>query len=262
MDSGNFQFTIISAAALIVFAAYFLAGIIDAVCGGGGLITVPVLMTLGMPPHMVVGTNQCTVLPGCVVALYKYQKTGNMDFKTALISLPPALIGAFIGARLNMLVSDRYIRMLMLVLIPVLAIISLVKKNMGEEDLSDTISAGKKAAVALAIGFFVSAYHAFYGPGSGMLYMISYAMFLKYDLIKANGITRFVLACVSVVSSVTYAVGGYVNYHVLLVAIAAYMIGNYLGAAVAVRKGAGFVRPVYYAVLAGLFVKLIIDFFG
>lgn len=262
MEQIAFDFTIFSISGLIVFAAYFSGGIIDSVCGGGGLITVPVLMTLGMPAHMTVGTNQVSLIPGCATALYKYTRSGNIDWKVSFIALPFSLAGAFIGAKLNILISERYLQIILLVLLPVMAVFSVIKKDVGEKDLSHTVSNKGKIIGAALIGLSVSAYHAFYGPASGMFYMIAFAVFLKMNLLKSNGISRFLVSIASLISSVTYAMAGMVCWKVIPVAAVAYIAGNYLGATIALSKGSKFVRPVYYCVLVMLFIKLIIDYFG
>lgn len=261
MTSAAFDISILSITGLLIVLAYFAGGLVDAVCGGGGLLTVPVLISAGMPAHMVVGTNQCVIVPGCLTSVYKYSKSKNIDVKMALWTIPFSLIGAFIGARLNIVLSEKYLQIIMMILLPVLAVVSLIKTNIGEKDLSDTVSKKKKLTGAILIGLFISAYHAFYGPASGLFYVMAFVIFLKYDIIKANGISRLVLACVSVISSITYISSGFVCWSVIIPAALAYIVGNYIGAGIAIKKGAKFVKPVYYCVLGMLFVKLIADLF-
>ena len=107
--------------------------------------------------------------------------------------------------------------------------------------------------LSAVIGFTVGTYHAFYGPASGTFYMLAFSAFLKYDLVTANGNSRFVTMFVSIISSLTYALSGYVKWFYVLLAVPAYALGNYVG------KGAKFVRPMYYGILALLFIKLIRD---
>lgn len=259
--STTFDFTIFSITGLIVFAAYFSGGLIDSVCGGGGLITVPVLVSIGMPSHTVIGTNQCSLIPGCATSLYKYTKSGNMDIHVALLALPFSLIGALIGARLNMLMSERCLQVIMLFLIPAIAAASLLKKDIGEHDFSKQVSKRNKIIGAATIGLLISAYHAFYGPASGMFYMICFTVFLKFNLLKANGVSRFLVAAASLISSFSYAFSGFVCWKAVLVAAIAYIFGNYAGVNIALSRGSKFVRPIYYCTLTLLFLKLITDFF-
>lgn len=246
---------------IVVFIAYFFGGIVDAVCGGGGLITLPALFAVGVPAHVAVGTNQASVLPGIFTSVAKFHKNGKIDVKNAVYAVPFGLIGGFVGARLNLMVSEWYLQILLMVLIPALAIFTLLKPDVGTEDRSKENSRRRMIVLSAVIGFVVGTYHAFYGPASGTFYMLSFAMLLKYDLVTANGNTRFVTMFVSIVSSITYALSGCVKWLYVLVAVPAYALGNYVGASLAISKGAKFVRPMYYGILVLLFIKLVKDFF-
>ena len=246
---------------ILVFAAYLFGGIVDAVCGGGGLITLPALFAVGVPAHVAVGTNQASVLPGIFTSVAKFYKSGKIDVRNAIYAVPFGLVGGFVGARLNLLVSEWYLQILLMILIPVLTVFTILKPEVGSEDRSKENSRRKMIVLAAVIGFVVGTYHAFYGPASGTFYMLAFAMLLGYDLVTANGNTRFVTMFVSIVSSITYALSDCVNWLYVLVAIPAYALGNYIGASLAVSKGAKFVRPMYYFILALLFIKLINDFF-
>lgn len=246
---------------IVVFAAYFLGGIVDAVCGGGGLLTIPALFAIGVPAHVAVGTNQTSVLPGIVTSVVKFHKSGKIDIKNAKYAVPFGLVGGFVGAKLNMLVSEWYLQVLLMILIPVLTLVTIFKPNVGDIDRSGENTRRKMIVVSAVIGFVVGTYHAFYGPASGTFYMLAFAMLLQYDLVTANGNTRFVTMFVSVVSSITYALSGCVNWLYVLIAVPAYALGNYVGASLAISKGAKFVRPMYYCILVLLFIKLVKDFF-
>lgn len=246
---------------ILVILAYFVGGIVDAVCGGGGLITVPVLFAIGVPAHIAVGTNQTSVFPGIITSVVKFHRSGKIDVRNALYAVPFGLVGGFAGARLNMLIPESYLQILLLVLIPLLTVFSILKPDVGAENKSGEVSRRRMFVLSAVIGFVVGTYHAFYGPASGTFYMLAFAAFLKYDLVTANGNTRFVTMFVSFVSSITYAFSKCVNWLYVLVAVPSYVIGNYVGASLAITKGARFVRPMYYCILTLLFIKLVKDFF-
>lgn len=245
--------------AVIVFIAYFFGGIVDAVCGGGGLITLPVLFAIGLPAHTAVGTNQVSMLPGITTSVIKFYRSGRIDIKNIIYAVPFGLAGGFAGARLNLLVSEWYLQIVLLILIPVLAVFSILKPNTGTVDRSAENSKKKSVLLSAAIGLIVGTYHAFYGPASGTFFMLAFSAFLKYDLVTANGNTRFVTMFVSIISTITYALSGCAKWFYVLLAVPAYALGNYVGASLAISKGARFVRPMYYGILALLFIKLIRD---
>ena len=149
---------------IIVFITYLLGGVVDAVCGGGGLITLPVLFAIGVPAHIAVGTNQTSILPGVITSVVKFHKSGKIDIKNAIYAVPFGLIGGFAGARLNLLVSEWYLQVILLILIPVLAVFSVLKPNVGTEDRSKENTRRRTIILSAVIGFSVGAYHAFYGP--------------------------------------------------------------------------------------------------
>lgn len=244
---------------IIIFITYLLGGVVDAVCGGGGLITLPVLFAIGVPAHIAVGTNQTSILPGVITSVVKFHKSGKIDIKNAIYAVPFGLIGGFAGARLNLLVSEWYLQVILLILIPVLAVFSVLKPNVGTEDRSKENTRRRTIILSAVIGFSVGAYHAFYGPASGTFYMLAFAAFLKYDLVTANGNSRFITMFVSIISSLTYALFGCVQWLYVLLAVPGYALGNYIGASLAISKGARFVRPMYFGILALLFIKLVKD---
>ena len=107
--------------ALLCCLAFFFAGIVDSITGGGGLITIPVMLATGIPVHYITGTNQCSAWIGSGVASYKFVRSGNIHLRSVFITLPFAIIGSYIGARLNLIVPDRYLKVFMLVTIPIIA---------------------------------------------------------------------------------------------------------------------------------------------
>lgn len=247
--------------AIIVFITYFFGGIVDATSGGGGLILLPMFFAIGVPAHVAVGTNQAAVIPGIITSVVKFQKSGKIDVKNAIYAAPFGLVGGFVGAQLNLMISEWYLQLVLMILIPVLAVFTILKPDVGMENKSSEIARRKVILLSCVIGFVVGTYHAFYGPASGTFYMLAFAMILKYDLVTATGNTRFVTLFVSIVSSITYALSGCVNWTYVLFAVPAYALGNYVGASLAISKGSKFVRPMYYVILVILFFKLIKDFF-
>lgn len=184
--------------------AFFFAGIVDSVTGGGGLITIPVMLAVGLPVHYITGTNQCSSWIGTGVAAYKYVRSGNIHLKSAIITLPFAVAGSYIGARLNLMVPDYYLKIFMLVTVPFIAIFVFANKKLGEDERVDEKSTLYVVIWSAIIGVVLGGYQGFYGPGAGMFFMLAYAALLKLNLVKATGNTRFVIAVASITSVFTY----------------------------------------------------------
>ena len=239
--------------------AFFFAGVVDSITGGGGLITIPTMLAVGIPVHYITGTNQCASWLGTGVAAYEYARSGNIHLKSALITLPFAMLGSYIGARLNLMVPDRYLKIFMLITVPVIAAFILANKKLGEEDHVDEKPPLSIALWSSLIGLVLGGYQGFYGPGSGMFFMLAYAACLKLNLVRATGNTRFVIAIASITSVFTYAASGAVLWKLAVAATFFNIVGSYLGAALAIKNGARIIRPIMLVVVALLLIKLIAD---
>ena len=250
---------IFSLPGLLCCLAFFFAGVVDSITGGGGLITIPAMLAVGIPVHYITGTNQCASWLGTGVAAYKYLRSGNIHLKSSLITLPLAMLGSYIGARLNLMVPDRYLKVFMLVTVPVIAVFILANKKLGEEDHVDKKTPLSIALWSAAIGLVLGGYQGFYGPGAGMFFMLAYAACLKLNLVRATGNTRFVIVIASITSVFTYAVSGAVLWKLALAATIFNIVGSYLGAALAIKNGARIIRPIMLCVVALLVIKLMID---
>lgn len=239
--------------------AFFFAGIVDSVTGGGGLITIPVMLAVGLPVHYITGTNQCSSWIGTCVAAYKYVRSGNIHLKSAIITLPFAVAGSYIGARLNLMVPDYYLKIFMLVTVPFIAVFVFANKELGEYERVDEKSTLYVVIWSAIIGVVLGGYQGFYGPGAGMFFMLPYAALLKLNLVKATGNTRFVIAVASITSVFTYVLSNAVILNLAIVATVFNIAGSYLGASLAIKNGAKIIRPIMFCVVALLIVKLVVD---
>ncbi len=239
--------------------AFFFAGIVDSITGGGGLITIPVMLAVGIPVHYITGTNQCSAWIGTGIAAYEYVKSGNVHLKSAMITLPFAMIGSYIGANLNLMVSDYYLKLFMIATVPILAIFVLANKKLGEDDHVDEKTTRFVVIWSAIIGFVLGGYQGFYGPGAGMFFMLAYAGVLKLNLVKATGNTRFVIAVASMTSVFAYMASDAVILNLTIAATIFNIAGSYLGALLAIKKGTEIIRPIMFCVVALLVVKIVVD---
>ena len=237
--------------------AFFGAGMIDSISGGGGLITIPVMLALGIPTHLITGTNLASAWVGTGVAAGKFIKSKNVHWKSALITLPFAVVSSSLGAKLNLLMPDQYLRIFMIAAIPCIAVFLLFNKKFGECDLAAEQPNRKIVIWSVLSGIVLGAYMGFYGPGAGLFFMLSYAAFLKMNMVRANGTSRFVIAIAMIASVITYALSGAVIWKLVIVATVFNVAGSYIGASLAIKKGIRIIRPVMFIVLALLIIKII-----
>ena len=250
------EFTLFSFSAAVICGAFLIAGIIDSICGGGGLITVPAFIALGLPTHLITGTNQCAALPGTFVSVYKYIKSGNVHYKSALLTIPFAIVGGYIGAKLNLLIPLSLLQNIMLVMVPVLVVVTLLNKGHDGKNVVDRYTNGQMLARTAAIGLIIGAYQGFYGPGGGMFFIMGFNMLLKLDLLRCAGNKSLVVIFSSVAAVITYAKSGAVMWTLAAICAIFYIVGSYIGSSLAIKNGQKIIRPIVLCVAIMLVIKI------
>lgn len=246
----------------VVCPLVFLGGLIDAVAGGGGLITLPAYLLAGLPPHMASATNKCGNVFGTLLSTARFLKHGDIHVPTAVMGALWALVGAWLGAKLNMLVSEQVLYYLMLIVVPVMAVFLLFKRDFGTEDRSGELDSGKLLALSALIGLGVGLYDGFFGPGAGTFLMLAFSGLCKFDLLKASGNTKAANSASNLASLVTFALAGKVMWSVGIPAAVCGIVGNYVGSGLALKKGAKIIRPMFIVVLTLLLLRLVTDLMG
>lgn len=244
---------------LLMALAFLAAGVVDGISGGGGLISLPTFLLVGFPAHLISGTNMNSCLLGSVTSAYRYIRERKVHWPVAAIAGPMAGIGSFLGARLNLWLPERYLQIVMVVLIPLAAAAIFLKRNFGEENRVETLSLKRQRLLGFCIGFFIGVYNGFYGGGAGTFYLLAFAAFCRMDLVTASGSAKICGLFATVVAAVTYAISGVVLWKVSLTATVFNILGNYIGAGLAIRGGGRVIRPMFMAVLVLLFIRLIIS---
>ena len=244
---------------LVIELVYFIAGFIDSVCGGGGLITIPAMMAIGVPIAYLAGTNHTSIIPGNFIAAITYVKNNKADLRIAFNTLPFAIISSVIGAKVNLLIPDKYIQIFMVIMIPILITVICLKKDIGIECKTDGISNSSILIRSVMIGIVVGFYQGFYEPGGGTFFVLALAYFLRMDFVKANGTTRFIVSFSTVAAAISYIIGERVLLVPACIAMIMNIIGSYAGAKYAIKKGDRGVRKLMLLIIFFIFSKVIID---
>ena len=237
---------------LIVCPLVFLAGLVDSIAGGGGLISLPGYMIAGVPAHMALGTNKMSSTIGTLVSTARLLKHGYLKGKIAVaaVSAVFAMTGSVLGAQIALRVPDSVIRSMMIVILPIVAYYVLRNKNMGDSERTGTISKRRVCVISLAASFVIGTYDGFYGPGTGT--------FLILVLTGAAPAQTKVINLSSNISAlVTFILTGNVYYTLGAAASVCSVAGHYLGAGLVVHDGQKIVRPMVLVVLGILFLKII-----
>lgn len=242
---------------MIVCPLVFLGGLIDAVAGGGGLITLPAYLLAGLPAHMASGTNKCGNAFGTFLSTGRFLKRGDVHLPSAIAGAAGALVGAWAGARLNLIMPEQMLYYIMLAVVPVMAVFLLLKRDFGTEDRSGELARLELMAMALGIGLVIGGYDGFFGPGAGTFLMLAYTGLCRFDLLTASGNTKLANSASNLASLVTFALAGKVLWGVGVPAALCGIAGNYVGSSIALKGGAKVIRPMFFVVLALLLARLI-----
>lgn len=242
---------------VIVIVGVFLASFVDGVAGGGGIISVPTYLIAGLPAHLALGTNKLSSCIGTSVSAGRFIKGGFVDWKLGVPSILLALAGAHVGTRLQLALDERYLKWLLLVVLPIVAVVVLRQRTFPEErgEMHET----RRAAIVLAASLIVGAYDGFYGPGTGTFLILIYCNFAKMDLRTASGNVKLVNLSSNIGALVTSFLSGKVFIVLGLIGAVASIAGHYIGSGMAIKNGAKIVKPVILVVLALLAVKVITE---
>lgn len=243
---------------LIVCPLVFLAGLIDSVAGGGGLISLPAYMAAGLSPLQAAGTNKMSACLGTVASTGRFVRDRKVDWKAGIFAALGAFPGSWLGALLQQHIPQENIRLLMIVAIPLVAIVVLRKKDMNGRCL---VSAPFYRPMAFGIGLLIGFYDGLIGPGTGTFLILLFTMTLGMEAVMASGTAKIVNLTSNVAALASYLANGADNILFALAIPAAIcgMIGNYIGASLTVKKGVGFIRYMLLAVLVLLLAKMVMD---
>ena len=241
---------------LLVCVGVFLAGFMDAIAGGGGIISVPTYLIAfsGFPTYYVLGTNKLSSCIGTTFSTARFIKKGFVDWKLFAPAVGLSLLGSFAGTWLQHRTPDIVLKYLLLVILPVVAAITLRGRSWPDED--GALAPWKRSAIVWAAALLIGMYDGYYGPGTGTFLMIIFVRLAKMDTRHAAGGTKVINLASNVGATVAALASGYVFLHVGLIAAAASITGHYLGAGLAIKNGGKIVRPAVILVLILLTIKV------
>jgi len=246
---------------LLLVLAAALAGWVDAVSGGGGLVQLPALL-VGLPdaaPATVLGTNKLSSIIGTSAAALTYGRAAVTDLATAVPMAAAAFVGSAIGAVTATHLPGSFFRPLAMALLVVVGGWTLVRPALGEEQSlrwHGGEAHARHRAAAVTMGAVIGLYDGVFGPGTGTFLVFGLVALLGYSFLNASAIAKVVNVSTNLAALLVFGLGGHILWALGLTMGAANLVGGVLGARTAVRRGSGFVRLVFLAVVAVLLVKL------
>lgn len=244
---------------IVLFFCVFLAAFIDSIAGGGGLISLPAYYAVGIPPHVALGTNKFSATIGTFFASIRFIKNKTVVWNAAIVAAIGALTGSAWGANMALKVSERYLQLILLVLVPILAFFVIFKKDMGQN--KEQIS-GKRLLIYSALtGLLVGAYDGFFGPAAGTFYTLIFASIIGMTIQNSCGTTKIVNMCSGLAALITFILNGKIDFSLAIPCTLLSIAGNWLGSGLAIKNGEKLVRPVMVVAMILLLIKVASDLF-
>ena len=243
---------------LLLTAVAAVAGFVDAIAGGGGLILMPAMLSLGVPPVHALGTNKLQSSFGTAIALRNYWRAGLVEWERNRISVLLAFAGAVTGALIVQQIKVEALNLIIPILLVCAALYVLLSPRMTDDDAHHRATSKGYAPVAGAIG----AYDGFFGPGAGTFYTTSLVALRGYGLTKATALTKLLNLTSVLASAILFAIGGHVLWLLGLSMAAGAMAGGWIGSHTALRFGARLIRPLLVVISLALTARLLWGYFN
>lgn len=240
----------------LVAGASLVAGFMDAVVGGGGLILIPALLVSfpGTHPATLFGTNKSASIWGTAVSGWRFSQRVRLEWSTLLPAVLSGLVGSLVGAWLVTFLSTALLRKALPFVLLAVLVYTLLKKNLGQHH--QPRYTGRTAQwLAAGIGAVIGLYDGFFGPGTGSFLVFLFVRWLGYDFLHASAHAKVVNVATNLSALILFAAKGHVWWPFTLFMAAANIVGSLAGSHVALRYGSGFVRVFFMLVVTALIIK-------
>lgn len=248
---------------LIVCPLVFLAALMDSIAGGGGLISLPAYILAGVPAHTAVGTNKLSSVMGTTISTGRFLKNGYLKkrhiFTRAIPAVLASLLGSSLGSHLSLMMSEEFLKNMLVLVLPIVAIYVLKDKKTEENDnvLPDSL---KLTAIIVGAAFIIGCYDGFYGPGTGTFLIIVFTTIAHMNIRESSVMTKIINWSSNAAALATFLLSGNVILPLGLTAGIFGIVGGYIGSGLVATNGSKIVKPVIIIVLILLFLKVITGF--
>ncbi|WP_103613405.1 TSUP family transporter [Campylobacter concisus] len=242
----------------VFFVAAFFGGFIDAIAGGGGLITLPAIMAMGVPPHLALGTNKLQGVFGSFTATLNFTKKGLIDYKECFVGIVFTFIGALIGATLILFLNANFLKIIIPFLLIAIFIYTLFIPKIGENDRAAKMN---ERLFYIMFGLILGFYDGFFGPGAGSFWMFAMVALIGLNLKKAVAHTKALNFTSNIVALGVFIAGGQILWLVGFLMAVGQILGAYFGSNLVIKKEVKFIRTMFLIVVAATICKLLFDYF-
>lgn len=241
---------------LLLFGTGLAAGFVDSIAGGGGLITLPVLLSFGGDPQQALGTNKLQATFGSASAATHYARAGAVDLRECWRPALCTFIGAILGTLSVRQIGPDTLKVIIPLLLIAVAVYSLRNPKLGEVDRQPQISRGR---FDLVFGLLLGFYDGFFGPGTGTFWTMAFVLLLGFNLTRATAHTKVLNFSSNLCSLLIFARVGQIQYVAGAIMGLGQLLGAQAGSRLVIRRGTSFIRPVFITVVLALTGKLLYD---
>jgi len=230
----------------LLFGAGLFAGFVDSIAGGGGLISLPVLLSVGLPPQLALGTNKLQGTFGALSAACNYVRKDKTTFSELYIGIAFTFVGAMLGAWAIQQLNAAFLKHLIPFLLLSVLVYTLLSKKLGHEARQAIMP---RRLFYLIFGLGLGFYDGFFGPGTGSFWTAAYLVFMGLQMTRATGYTKVMNFTSNIVALAVFVANRNVLYSVGLTMALGQIIGARIGSNLAIRNGARFIRPFFLTIV-------------
>ena len=234
----------------------FIAGFIDSVVGGGGLIQIPALL-ISLPNTsvpIIFGTNKIAALSGTSIAAIQYAKRIKFNFKLLIIISASSFIASYSGARIVSLINPSTLKPIILVILIIIAIYTFIKKDLGKVQTRQ-LPFNKQAALGILIGLVVGFYDGFFGPGTGSFFVLAFVLILGFEFVQASAYAKIVNCMTNISALIVFISHGNFIISIALLMAVFNISGSIIGSRMALKKGNEFIRLFFLMIVVIMILR-------
>ncbi len=251
---------------LLIFAVGLLAGFVDAIAGGGGLIMLPGLLFSGLPVSGAIATNKLCGTFGALTSSLKFAQSKQVDWRACAVMAVPTLLGSYLGSRSIGLLPSTWAEPLVIALMVAITLFVVLNPGFGmakpKAETSDELTANptKRILWSIFAGGIIGFHDGFFGPGTGIFLVFVLLSLWPFDFLRATGTAKVLNLLANFTALITFAFAGNIDYSRGICGAIGVSAGSFIGATFATKKGAKLIKPIFILVTSALVIKLAIDY--
>jgi uncharacterized membrane protein YfcA len=241
--------------AILLFGGGLFSGVINTIVGGGSLISIPLLLSLGLQPHLAIGTNRFAMVFNTGVGAIDYHKRVKYEIKLALFLSVFASIGSYLGANIVLQIDENILKIIIGILMLIMVGVTVYKKKFGLEERQINLTTKSYISIAV-ISFLLGIYGGFFGAGISTMFTFMFVSYFGTSFIKSAGITRFIVAILSIIASLIFLINLKIDFAFGIILAISFILGAKIGVKMAVKAGNIWIRRLFIVLAVASSIKL------